>query len=61
MLFRKLNKRFNPAKEIGKLWTYNKAGTREAYADLQTKIQELENWKKKYEPLIKTLEKEYRA
>jgi hypothetical protein len=48
-------------KEIGKFWTYNKAGSREAYDDLQTQIKDLTEWKKKYEPLIRILEKEYKA
>jgi len=42
------------AKEIGKLWTYNRGGTREAYTVLQSEVQELQE-------KIRILEKEYRT
>jgi hypothetical protein len=41
-------------KEISKLWTYNKGGSREAYASMQAELQELRE-------KIKVLEKEYRT
>lgn len=40
------------AKEIEKLWTYNRGGSREAYADLQAQLKELRE-------KISLLEKEY--
>lgn len=42
------------AKEIGKLWTYNRAGSREAYSDLLTEVQQLRE-------KITILEKEYKS
>lgn len=43
------------AKEIGKLWSYNKGGSREAYADLQAQVKELSEFKEKYEAVIQRI------